>query len=153
DGTIVIATPDDLRRYAVISRFSSTGQLIRQDKAPAQSAFQAPLDVARLADGRLAFVGSAVSNYFGEGRSVVTLNDAGEFGPIVKLDDESNDNLFSGSSSTQLVVSNGDLVVAGASASTAYSQSLIKIDAGSATEKPDHIPAGSTNDLAVDSKG
>ncbi len=153
NGSIALASVSTNNRL-VVDRFSSSGQFVREDSPGALRLEQTfRQDMAELPDGRLIM---AALNLGGSDRgfAVFTLTDDGTTGPIVRPSTEKGTTLFSTyQQPAQIAVFGDDLIASGLSPSSSYAQNVIKFDAGSLTDSPDHRPAGGASDLAIDAAG
>ena len=149
DGSIAIANVNTSNRL-LVDRFSSSGGFVREDVSPSLRFGQHwQQDMTQLPDGRLAIV----ADDFAEGFVVFTLETGGDFGPPIRPTNASGNSAFSDFLGVQIVAAGDDLVVAGSSQVTSFAQALLKIDAGTPDDRPDHRAGGTVSDLVIDSTG
>jgi uncharacterized delta-60 repeat protein len=151
DGSSVLAGVNATNEPVVIARFDAGGHLVREDKVPTFSVLREPTDITELSDGRIVLIGSSTNGSYSN--TLVSLDTGGRFGPVIHLTGDDSDPLFSSFSDPQIITVNGDVVAGGSGYYTEYTQKLIKLDAGAATDTPDQFAGGTNNDVAIDSNG
>jgi uncharacterized delta-60 repeat protein len=149
DGSIAIANVNTSNRL-LVDRFTSGGAFVREDVSSALRFGQTwQQDMTQLPDGRLAIIADDYSGGF----VVFTLDAGGDLGPPVRPTNASGNSAFSTFLGVQIAAAGDDLVLCGASQLTSFAQALLKIDAGTPEDRPDHRAGGTASDVVIDSTG